>query len=390
MENPRVVQLPIYAKLTFILVSIALMWMFLVQMSELLIPICFSLLFALLLHPFCVWMECRRVPRALAIVICLVLLVVVVVGILMGVVTQLTDFADILPELQKKFLKMFNDIQSWIGAEFGVRKNAQTAWLQKNAEIFTNSSGQIVGNLLSVVSSAFTYLGLVPVYIFFLLYYRNFFRKFLDQLFKSVSETDILVILIKVRDVVRNYLVGLVFVMSIIATLNTLGLLMLGIEHALFFGVLAAMLNVIPYIGIIIGSVLPILMAILTKDSIWYAVGVAAVFFVVQFLEGNFITPRIVGSKVSVNSLATVIALVLGGLLWGAPGMVLAIPFTAIMKVVFDSVPGLGAWGFLLGEVPDEHLKVQAVVAEAVEAVEEKVEEIVEDVKEAVTGEPKE
>ncbi len=386
MENPRIVQLPIYAKITFILISIALMWMFLVQMADLLIPICFSLLFALLLHPLCVRLETWRVPRILAIMLCLVLLVVVVVGILMGIVTQLTDFADILPDLQKKFLKLFNELQIWIRTEFGVRKKEQTDWLEKNAEVFTNSSGQVVGNLLSVVSSAFANLGLVPVYIFFLLYYRNFLRKFLDRLFASVTETQMLHVLVKVRDVVRNYLVGLVFVMSIIATLNTLGLLILGIQHALFFGVLAALLNVVPYIGIVIGSVLPIVMAILTKDSLWYAVGVAAIFTTVQFLEGNFITPRIVGSKVSVNSLATVIALILGGLLWGAPGMILAIPFTAMMKVVFDNIPGMEAWGFLLGEVPDEHLKVQTVVTEAVEAVKEEVEEIVEDVKEAVKG----
>ncbi|MDJ1472775.1 AI-2E family transporter [Xanthocytophaga flava] len=389
MENPRAVQLPIYAKITFILISIALLWIFLVQMAGMLIPICFSLLFALLLHPLCVRLETWRVPRVLAITLCLILLVIVVVGILMGIVVQLTDFADILPDLQKKFLKLFNDAQIWVRTEFGVRKKEQADWLEKNAQMLTDSSGQIVGNLLSVVSNAFTNLGLVPVYIFFLLYYRNFLRKFLDRLFSSASETHILYILIKVRDVVRNYLVGLVFVMSIIATLNTLGLLILGIQHALFFGILAALLNVIPYIGIVIGSILPILMAILTKDSLWYAVGVSAVFTVVQFLEGNFITPRIVGSKVSVNSLATVIALIMGGLLWGAPGMILAIPFTAMFKVVFDNIPGMEAWGFLLGEVPEEHLKVQTVIVEAVEAVKEEVEEIVEDVKEVVSPDPK-
>jgi len=381
MEHPRTVHLPIYAKVTFVLISIALIWIFMVQMSGVLIPLSFSLLFALLLHPLCVWLENWRIPRVFAIMICLIVLVVVIAGILMVIISQLTDFADIVPDLQKKFLTLFNDTQQWIRTEFGVRKKAQIAWLQKNAEIFTKSGGQVVGNLLSMVSNAFTNLGLVPVYIFFLLYYRSFLRKFLDRLFLSASETDIKVILVKVRDVVRNYLIGLVFVMSIIATLNTLGLLILGIEHAMFFGILAALLNVIPYIGIIIGSVLPIIMAILTKDSLWYAVGVAVVFSVVQFLEGNFITPRVVGSKVSVNSLATVVALIVGGILWGAPGMILAIPFTAMLKVLFDTIPGMEAFGFLLGEVPDEHLKVQTVVEEVVEEISAEVKEIVDDVK---------
>ncbi|MCU0355041.1 MAG: AI-2E family transporter, partial [Cytophagales bacterium] len=250
MEHPRIVQLPVYAKVTFILVSVALTWIFLVQMADLLIPLCFSLLFALLLHPLCVRLEAWRIPRSLAILLCLVLLIIVVAGVLTMIVGQLSDFAGIVPDLQKKFLSLFNDVQIWIRTEFGVRKQEQMSWLQKNAETFTNSGGQLVGNLLSVASSAFTNLGLVPVYIFFLLYYRNFLRHFLAKLFPSTPEKYIKGVLIKVRDVVRNYLIGLLFVMSIIATLNTLGLLVLGIEHAVFFGVLAALLNVIPYIGI--------------------------------------------------------------------------------------------------------------------------------------------
>jgi predicted PurR-regulated permease PerM len=92
---------------------------------------------------------------------------------------------------------------------------------------------------------------------------------------------------------------------------------------------------------------------LLTKDSIWYAVGVAGAFTVVQFLEGNFITPNIVGSKVSVNPLAAIIALILGGMLWGPAGMILSIPFTAILKVILDNIEPLEPFGFLLGEPPE-------------------------------------
>jgi predicted PurR-regulated permease PerM len=140
--------------------------------------------------------------------------------------------------------------------------------------------------------------------------------------------------------------------MVIIAVLNTVGLLLLGIEYAFFFGALAAFLNIIPYLGIIIGSILPIMMALLTKDSIWYAVGVAGAFTAVQFLEGNFITPNIVGSKVSVNPLAAIVALIFGGMLWGPSGMILSIPFTAIVKVILDNIESLEPFGFLLGEPP--------------------------------------
>jgi predicted PurR-regulated permease PerM len=192
----------------------------------------------------------------------------------------------------------------------------------------------------------------MPVFIFFFLFYRRFFKQFLQKLFARTPNDNITEVMLKVQSVVKNYILGLLTVMVIIAALNTVGLLVLGIKYAFFFGALAALLNIIPYIGIFIGSVLPIIMALLTKDSIWYAVGVAGIFAVVQFLEGNFITPNIVGSKVSVNPLAAIIALIIGGMLWGPAGMILSIPFTAILKVIFDHVDSLEPFGFLLGEPP--------------------------------------
>ncbi len=383
MQKNLRIQFPVYIKISLTLMSIALIWVFLVQTADLLIPIAFSLVFALLLHPLCARLERWRIPRAAAIFICLIVLMTVIAGILFFIISQLTDLSGIVPDLQKKFLALFNDAQIWFREQFGVRKKAQADWIQKNAQGMTASGGQVVGSLLSTATNAFTNLGLAPVYIFFLLYYRNFLQNFLFRVFKSTSNDHIHVILVKIRDVVLNYVVGLLLVMAIIATLNTVGLLVLGIEYAFFFGVLAALLNIIPYIGIFIGSIFPILMALLTKDSLWYAVGVAGVFGTVQFLEGNFITPKIVGSKVSVNALAAVVSLILGGLLWGASGLILAIPFTAIIKVVFDNVPGLEAFGYLLGEVAAHDLKPQKTI---VDDVEEEVIELAEEVKDALTG----
>jgi predicted PurR-regulated permease PerM len=210
----------------------------------------------------------------------------------------------------------------------------------------------MVTNMLAYTTNTFADLGLMPVFIFFFLYYRSFFKQFLNKLFIRTPNQNITEIMYKIQNVVKNYIMGLLLVMAIIAALNTVGLLILRIEYAFFFGALAALLNIIPYLGIIIGSILPIMMALLTKDSIWYAVGVAGVFTIVQLLEGNFITPNIVGSKVSVNPLAAIIALIIGGILWGPSGMILSIPFTAITKVILDNIEPLEPFGFLLGEPP--------------------------------------
>ena len=150
---------------------------------------------------------------------------------------------------------------------------------------------------------------------------------------------------------------GLLTVMGIVAILNSVGLMIIGVEHAWFFGIMASLLMLLPYIGIAIGSVLPALFAIATKDSYWYALAVIGWFQVVQILEGNFITPNIVGGKVSLNPLVSILSIFLFSMLFGFAGLILALPLMAILKVIFDTVPQLQPYGFLFGEPADRFLK---------------------------------
>jgi predicted PurR-regulated permease PerM len=352
MENFINVKQPLYVKIGFILLSIALILMGLYLGAGLLVPLCFSFLFALLLHPLCLKLESLRLPRVLAIFICLLTIIVVLGVILYFITAQLLNFGEDLPGLQVKFNQLLNVIHEFIADTFGVAKTRQLNYIRTSASNMIQSSGAFFTSLLGYTTNTFADLSLMPVFIFFFLFYRRFFKQFLQKLFARTPNDNITEVMLKVQSVVKNYILGLLTVMVIIAALNTVGLLVLGIKYAFFFGALAALLNIIPYIGIFIGSVLPIIMALLTKDSIWYAVGVAGIFAVVQFLEGNFITPNIVGSKVSVNPLAAIIALIIGGMLWGPAGMILSIPFTAILKVIFDHVDSLEPFGFLLGEPP--------------------------------------
>ena len=167
-------------------------------------------------------------------------------------------------------------------------------------------------------------------------------------------------ILNKLYEVQQNYLIGLFTVMSIVGALNSFGLLILGIDNAFFFGFLAALLLLIPYIGIIIGSILPALVALATKDSLWYPVGVMVIFGFIQFIEGNFITPKITGSKVSINAFVAILSIILFSMLWGIAGMIVALPVIASLKVVFDTIPELKPYGFLIGEPLDEYLRSAA------------------------------
>jgi predicted PurR-regulated permease PerM len=357
MEKYVKFEQPLYVKVAMVLISLALLLWGLDLGAGLLVPLSFSFLFALLLHPLSARLERWKVPRVLAIFICLIVIIAALVGIMYFIIAQLMNFGDDLPELQARFNQLLAEIQGFIAERFGVNETRQLDWLRKQASGAVASSGALLSGTLGATTSTFADLSLMPIFIFFFLYYRNFFMDFLNRILASTPNENILDVGYKVQAVVKNHIMGLFLVIVILAALNTVGLLLLGVKYAYFFGALAAFLNIIPYLGILIGSVLPITMALLTKDSIWYAVGVAAVFAFVQFLEGNFITPNIVGSKVGVNPLAAIVALILGGMIWGVAGMILSIPFTAILKVIFDHVPGLEPIGFLLGEPPKEQVK---------------------------------
>ena len=141
----------------------------------------------------------------------------------------------------------------------------------------------------------------------------------------------------------------MIIVVVILGLLNAIGLWIIGLENALFFATFAALLAVIPYIGIIIGSLPAVLYALLFSGSLWMPLGVIAVFAVVQFLEGNFITPNIIGSRVSINPFMALVALIIGGQIWGIVGMIIFVPFVGILKCIFDEVEDLRPYGYLLG-----------------------------------------
>ena len=263
---------------------------------------------------------------------------------------QVRTFDEVVPALKERSLMLYDSANQFLQSRFNVELDEETFNIKDNMSgIFENTSS-VVSGTLSTTTGFLSNLALVPLYIFLLLYYRDFFREFLHRAVNiQDGRTDD--ILGRIKKVILSYMTGLLLVIGIVGVLNTLSLWMLGIDHAVFFGFFAAVLVLLPYIGIAIGSFLPIMMALITKDSTWYAFGVAASFGAIQFLEGNFITPYVVGSQVSINPFAAIVALILFGNLWGIGGLVLALPLTAIIKVIADSFESLEPLGFLLGNV---------------------------------------
>ncbi|MDP5121158.1 MAG: AI-2E family transporter [Spirosomaceae bacterium] len=343
---------PLYIKVCCVLISVVIIVYILSVLQDFLVPMTFALLLAILLLPLCNKLEKFKFPRPLAITLCLMLAVSVISLLFYLIVLQISTFDEIIPALKERSYTWFDSFQQWLKSSFNVELDEKKLNIRDNMSgIFENASG-IVSGTLSSTTGFLSNLALVPLYIFLLLYYRDFFRRFLYKASK-ITDERIDTILYKIKNVTLSYMVGLLLVIGIVGTLNTVSLWILGIDHALFFGFFAAALVLIPYIGVAIGSLLPIMMALITKDSAWYAFGVAASFGTIQFLEGNFITPYIVGSQVSINPFAAIVALILFGSLWGIGGLVLALPLTAIIKVISDSFESLEPLGFLLGDVDE-------------------------------------
>ena len=341
---------PFSLKLAGWLISTVIIVYGLYILQDIILPLVFSILFAVMLFPACRLLEKWRFPRVLAIFISQILFSAVIGGLVYLAYTQVKDFDEQLPKLAEKASLWTDKAQIFISETFHLSKKNQAIEGKKIAADVLKSGASSITAALATTTGTLATAALVPIFVFLFLLYRDFFGIFFYQLFDSKHKRKVAIGIARIYDVIQSYLVGMVLVIFIVGVLNSVGLLFLGVDYAIFFGFFGAFLLLIPYIGIMIGSILPALMALITKDSPMYALGVLAIFGVVQILEGNFITPNIVGSKISINPLVAMIALIMGDNLWGVAGLILALPCIAIIKVIFDLVEPLKPFGYLLGD----------------------------------------
>lgn len=344
------IQLPLYARVTCILLSIVIIVFGLDILQDTLVPLIFAVLFAAILFPLCRRLERWGMPRIGAITICILLAIGVLYGLIYLMSIQIGNFTAEAPRLLKRGNQILDQLQRYAVDNLHIDTQRVVAEARKYFASSLSNAGTILTSTLLATTNTLSTIALLPLFIFFFLLYRDFFKSFFYKVVGHTRRTKVDTVFGQIYRVVKDYLVGLVLVIAVVAVLNTVGLLILGVEYAVFFGVFGAFMILIPYIGIAIGSVLPALFTLGTNPNPLVALGVVGVFLFVQVLEGNFITPYIVGSKVSINPLAAIIVLILWGQLWGLTGLILALPLTAILKVLFDSIDDLKPYGFLLGE----------------------------------------
>ena len=316
---------------------------------DLLVPVSFALLISFVLYPICAWLERKGVGRFGAITISITLLVAVGLLLVALLVSQFFSFWEEWPTLQIKVSQSLDNLSSVMVNIFGVTLDQQKNMISKISEQSGRDLLLAFRNTVSASAVSAVLLVLIPVYAVLILYYRQYWVKILSRLFpleRNESLREILSLTIKAY---YNFIKGMAVVYLVVGTLNSLGLLLLGIPHAILFGFIASILTFIPYVGIVIGSLLPITVAWITFDSAWYPAGIVAIFAFVQYLEANVIFPIAVSSRLNVNTLVMLLTIFAGGILWGMAGMILFVPFVGIAKLIADHNPKWKTVSMILG-----------------------------------------
>jgi predicted PurR-regulated permease PerM len=342
---------PFYQRLTFVLLSLSLILAILYIGNSIIMPLILAMLIAILLRPIVVLFNKKiKIPHVIAVLMAVLLFVVFVVSIVFFISWQVSDFVDDWPKIQHNMTVNYENVQRWIKESFNISYRKQETYLESVKNDSFNNKNELVGNTISTFSSTLLNLVLIPIYTFLILLYRNLFKKFLSKLVAKEHHKTLIEILLEIKLVVQSYIVGLLIELGIVAILTTIGLMIIGVPYAILLGTITAILNLIPYIGILVAGVISILAALTNYTDISMALGVIVVNSIVQLIDNNFLVPKIVASKVKLNALVSILAVFIGGAVGGIMGMFLAIPISAILKVIFDRIEDLKPWGYLFGD----------------------------------------
>ena len=277
------------------------------------------------------------------------------------IISQASRFGESWPVLVEKFTFLLNKNIAAAADYFNKDPQKIYEWISKTMGEIINVSTSAIGQTFMILGNGIVILLLIPFYIFMILFYKPLIIEFIRRLSGSNYQSHVKEIVSQIKAVIQRYLIGLIIEAGLMAVMNTAALLILGIEYAFILGLLAALLNVIPYIGGIIAVALPVMVALVTKSSPWHAFYIMVAYYLIQLIDNNYIVPYIVASKIKINALFSVIIVLVGNAIWGIPGMFLSMPLLAIIKLICDHVENLKPYGFLLGDTMPPLIKIKRI-----------------------------
>lgn len=347
-ESRTPVAPPLYQRLSLVILGLSLLIGALWLTQELVVPLLFALLLAILLDPL-VELLCRwGVNRKVGITVAVLLAMLALAATGYFIVAQAAHFSASLPELKGTVQRAVEQFNGWATNTANMEPDDLRNAVEKVKKEGMDSGGKIVGKTLTTVGALFGFFFLLPVFTFLIIYYKALFHTFLSKLFTHRRQDTLEDVLGETKSVVQSFLVGRMIETLILAAMNWAGLMLIGVKYALLLAVVGALMNLVPYLGMIVATALTMLVAFALQD-LAAALWVLGLYSVIQFIDNQFLTPLVVGARVEINALFSIVVVIAGGMLWGIAGMFLAIPIFGILKVVFDRIPELEPWGYVLG-----------------------------------------
>lgn len=358
-------RLPTYAKISVLLIGLYVFISILSIAQAIILPILYATIIAILISPVVTYLVNHKVPRIIATAGVMLAGLVIIVALAWLVLSQINHLRDAMPQLSDRCYELLILGVNRMSGYLNISEPDIHAWLSNSKDEFINKSSSTLGSTLYTMGSLIAIVLLTPIYIFMILYYKPHLVNFVHKLFGTANDSQVSEVLMGTKIIVQRYLIGLLTVFVIVAVMNSAGLLILGMPYAILIGITAALLNIVPYIGGILGVTLFVIIALLTKAPV-YVLYVIMLYFVIQLIDNNFLGPRIIGTKVKLNALITLIAVMAGAALWGIPGMFIAVPLIAIVKIICDRIEFMQPWGMLMGSTMPPVLRIKVNLKEVV------------------------
>ncbi len=338
-----------------LLKSIAVLFLFFVIISglyfsrEFFVPVAIAGILSMLFVPLSLRLENKGVNRAFASILCILLLLLVVAGIVALISWQVSDLANDTEKMQERITKMGGQLREYVSNTIGVSKEKQQQMLEKQSSSGGNA-GSVVATILSSIMSFFVNGLLVLIYIFLFMYFRGHLKQFILKIVSPENSRNAEVIIGDASKVAQKYLSGLGLMIMCLWVMYGIGYSVVGVKNAIFFAIICGLLEIIPFIGNLTGTALTILMVASQGGNSTMIIGVLITYVIVQFLQSYILEPLVVGAEVNINPLFTILVIIVGEMIWGIPGMILAIPILGIIKIICDHIESLKPYGFLIGE----------------------------------------
>ena len=343
-------ELPLTVKRSIELMGLGLCVALLAIASNIIMPIIMAFLISILLLPVYRFLRKYKIPESIAIIIPILLLFIFLAGIIWFFSAQVGLLINDFPEIKSNVAKHLQSLQVWVSSFTNFSISKQEQFINEKNEDMLAMAGRLASGAAVTLSGVFIFLGLIPIYIYLILFYKDILLRFIFMWFEQPQHPKVKEAVYEAEAIIKSYLVGLVIQITYMTILLGGLLLLFGIKHALLIGVIFAILNLIPYIGALFGNIIGVLLTLTSSSDMGPVLTVLLVIAAVQFLDNNILMPRIVGSKVKLNALVSILAVVVGGTIAGVSGMFLAMPMMAVMKIMFDRSDAFKQWGVLLGD----------------------------------------